>query len=1083
MITTTAPAGPYVGPRPFQTGEALFGRDKETRDLLGLLRTERIVLLHSPSGAGKTSLIQAALVPGLRQKGFRIFKPLRVSENWPGAAGRGSENDSVLRVLQRLAEHGDRQELLIFDHFEEILTTTPNDPRGRHAFFDQVGAVLCATHRYAIFAIREEFVAGLDPYLPRIPRGLAARYRLDLLGAEAAKEAIVRPAASWGVTIEPDAAETLVNDLRKVRIQKADRSVELEDGPSVEPVQLQVVCLRLWEKRGPSARITREDVANVVVSVNTALAGYYADKVRTIAQDTGVPERDIRDWCEQELITVGDTRDQISSDSARARKIDGKVMHALTDAYLVRAETRRAIIWYELAHDRLIEPIRENNRTWSKAFWKRLPSQGGGAAGAVLPPTADLPPSSADAETAADLEIAILGRATGNYLVTLRHRPADDDAELRTEGPMSLDVGALAAGMTEPTAYGQTLSRALFTQRELAEAFDAALSAARLAGVPLRIRLLIDATAPELHALRWELLRSPRSDEPLTAAAQVFFSRFVVSPNFRPFRLRLREKPRALLVVAEPPGMPAPASGEAEVDRLRRSLAAANPETVTGPATAAQLLGRLRDGTYTIVLLACHGTWFPDGPGCWFEGDDGQAQAISAREFVAQLLNLSRLPRLVVLLLHPTAAEAGSPAARGEPAIELGRRLVEAGIPAVVTFHANTSSRTVDESLRVLVEELYVDGRIDRAAAAARRHSHLNQEDYGSLILLSRLVFGQVWYESGFSHRPRVGPQGLEDYLAWPALLSAIADNRCTAILGPGLLEDIVGSSAEIARRWAEAERMAMAPHVRDDLAQVAQYLTLTQGARYAREGLVKQLREQTVRRFQELPRSAALDDLLEAARTRRPTDRGAGPHDLLARLPLTVCLTTNADDQFRRALLAAGRDPLVEVCRWREDTARDTPWSEPGHQEPRPERRRPLIYHLFGKYDRPDTLVLTEDDYFEFLIAVAREPTLVPSVVRAALARNALLFLGFRLDDWGFRVLFRSFAALTNRSQPSRNYSHLVVLPRTDTTGTPDAARAVRYVQKFFQQASVQIYWGDVEDFVLELDAQRRKSHPGEAP
>ena len=42
---------PYIGPRAFQTGEILYGRDREVEELLDLLIAERIVLLHSPSGA------------------------------------------------------------------------------------------------------------------------------------------------------------------------------------------------------------------------------------------------------------------------------------------------------------------------------------------------------------------------------------------------------------------------------------------------------------------------------------------------------------------------------------------------------------------------------------------------------------------------------------------------------------------------------------------------------------------------------------------------------------------------------------------------------------------------------------------------------------------------------------------------------------------------------------------------------------------------------------------------------------------------------------------------------------------------
>ena len=52
----TVTKNPYVGPRSFETGEKLYGRDHELRTLMALLIAERIVLMHSPSGAGKTSL-------------------------------------------------------------------------------------------------------------------------------------------------------------------------------------------------------------------------------------------------------------------------------------------------------------------------------------------------------------------------------------------------------------------------------------------------------------------------------------------------------------------------------------------------------------------------------------------------------------------------------------------------------------------------------------------------------------------------------------------------------------------------------------------------------------------------------------------------------------------------------------------------------------------------------------------------------------------------------------------------------------------------------------------------------------------
>jgi len=72
-------ANPYVGPRPFKTNEILYGRNRELRLLSAQLISERIVLLHSPSGAGKTSLIQAGLVPILQEERFHILPVARVN--------------------------------------------------------------------------------------------------------------------------------------------------------------------------------------------------------------------------------------------------------------------------------------------------------------------------------------------------------------------------------------------------------------------------------------------------------------------------------------------------------------------------------------------------------------------------------------------------------------------------------------------------------------------------------------------------------------------------------------------------------------------------------------------------------------------------------------------------------------------------------------------------------------------------------------------------------------------------------------------------------------------------------------------
>src|SRR5262245_65449729 len=97
MTTHPAP-NPYPGPRPFRSGEKLYGRDREITQLFYLLSAERIVVLHSPSGAGKSSLLNAGLVPRLRQERFDVWPTIRLSQ--PAADGRNRFVNSMTYSLE-----------------------------------------------------------------------------------------------------------------------------------------------------------------------------------------------------------------------------------------------------------------------------------------------------------------------------------------------------------------------------------------------------------------------------------------------------------------------------------------------------------------------------------------------------------------------------------------------------------------------------------------------------------------------------------------------------------------------------------------------------------------------------------------------------------------------------------------------------------------------------------------------------------------------------------------------------------------------------------------------------------------------
>lgn len=396
IAPTPTRLNPYVGPRPFERDDPFYGRDGEVLDLLDLLIAERLVLLYSPSGAGKTSLIQAALVPALEKKKFQVLPTIRVSLV-PPSAGQlpPTANRYLLSLLlslerglpkeqqassaelagmdlaayldRRQAELGESSRLfLILDQFEEILTISPTDQEAKREFFIQVGQALRERRRWALFSMREDYLAGLDSYRPLIPTQLTTTFRLDLLKEQAAREAIQQPASRAGVDFTDNAAKKLVDDLRRVQVQRLDGKMEEQPGPYVEPVQLQVVCRRLWEDLPPAAtQIVEARIESVGGDVDSALAGYYAEAVRETARKTSVSERAIREWFDRELITEQGIRGQVLMGEKESQGLDNRAIKPpLIDAHLVREERRRGATWFELAHDRLIKPVRMNNAAW-----------------------------------------------------------------------------------------------------------------------------------------------------------------------------------------------------------------------------------------------------------------------------------------------------------------------------------------------------------------------------------------------------------------------------------------------------------------------------------------------------------------------------------------------------------------------------------------------------------------------------------------------------------------------------------------------------------------------------------------------
>src|ERR1700741_2478680 len=85
---------PFRGPAPLREGDPIFGRDREIRLLHSQLLSDRLVLLHSLSGCGKTSLVEAGLKPKLR-KNFVLFPRLSVKRT----EGEGTNDFTMLAKI------------------------------------------------------------------------------------------------------------------------------------------------------------------------------------------------------------------------------------------------------------------------------------------------------------------------------------------------------------------------------------------------------------------------------------------------------------------------------------------------------------------------------------------------------------------------------------------------------------------------------------------------------------------------------------------------------------------------------------------------------------------------------------------------------------------------------------------------------------------------------------------------------------------------------------------------------------------------------------------------------------------------
>lgn len=397
---------PYVGPRPFELEdrEIFFGRDLEANELVSLIIAHPAVLLYSQSGAGKTSLLKAGVIPLLaEEEKFDVLPPARVREqgafralaadianvyvfnalvSMSQAAGEAGVEEQLLEKLARmtLAEFLEERRgsagraeaqapaVVIFDQFEELFTFYPERWADRRGFFEQVRDALEASPVLrVVFSMREDFIAELDPYVYILPEKLRTRLRIGRLRKKTAHCAVTRPLEAGSESARrkfaPGVAEELVENLLRIRV-KTKGGVQEVPGEFIEPLQLQVVCQSLWRSLQPRTRVITKKHLKTYGDVDQALTQFYEDAVRNTVGLTEFREGVLRRWFERALITPTGTRGIVFRGEEETGGLPNRVVDELEHQRLVRVELRGGEQWYELTHDRLIGTIKAANQKW-----------------------------------------------------------------------------------------------------------------------------------------------------------------------------------------------------------------------------------------------------------------------------------------------------------------------------------------------------------------------------------------------------------------------------------------------------------------------------------------------------------------------------------------------------------------------------------------------------------------------------------------------------------------------------------------------------------------------------------------------
>lgn len=236
---------PYPGLLAYRLQDAshFFGRKQAVAELMAELERKQVIWLHGRSGTGKSSLIQAGLLPALLEKdAFPIsvrslddspslaLKKALLKRRWSDDLKLSAE--SLLQFLSRVDEAlKGRQIYIFFDQFEEFISRLPETKQDEfaHELADCVADTSLPVH--FIFSLRSDYFGETAILRERLQAGVGREYPVRPLKMEEARQVIIGPLEKFGVTYQEGLVDAILHHLGTAEVYSP---------------QLQLVCEKLF---------------------------------------------------------------------------------------------------------------------------------------------------------------------------------------------------------------------------------------------------------------------------------------------------------------------------------------------------------------------------------------------------------------------------------------------------------------------------------------------------------------------------------------------------------------------------------------------------------------------------------------------------------------------------------------------------------------------------------------------------------------------------------------------------------------------------------------------------------------------